>query len=138
MKQLIRRILPEIMEKMFFIVPEELEGGTLMPRGDFVAEITMKGPTSLTLRALVSQGLAEMMAKNLLPDEDPSPEGLKDVLREFANMLGGNLILELGPKWQLGLPKVYEGVEAFGLIGAEEPLLEYDCEGETLAIYLQQ
>jgi len=136
MEELLRRILPEIMEKMFFIVPEELEGGTLMPRGDYVAEINLKGPGSLTLRALVSEGLAQMMAQNLLPDEEPTPERLKDVLREFANMLGGNLIIELGSQWQLGLPKVYEGVEAFGLIGAEQPVLEFDCEGEPLAIYL--
>ncbi len=137
MRNLIRQIFPEIMEKMFFMVPEELEGGTPMPRGDFVAEATLQGEREIAVRILVPEPLASAMAKNLFPDEEPSRERLKDILKELVNMLGGGLIMSLGPGWKLGLPRVYEGVEAFGLIGGIEPALEYDIDGEPLAIYLE-
>ena len=137
MKELLREIFPKIMEKMFFLVAEELEGGTSSQRGDYVAEIILKGPKLLTIRILVPRSLGLMMFKNLFPDEDPEEDRLKDMLRELANMVGGNLINFLGSQWQLGFPQVYTSIEALGFLIGKNPILEYDVEGETIALYLE-
>jgi len=137
MKEIIREIFPKIMEKMFFLVAEELEGGTSSQRGDYVAEIILKGPKLLTLRILVPRSLGIVMFKNLFPEEDPEEDRLKDMLQELANMVGGNLISLLGAQWQLGLPQVYPSIEALGFLIGKNPILEYDIEGETITLYLE-
>jgi hypothetical protein len=137
MKELLRDIFPKIMEKMFFLVAEELEGGTSSQRGDYVAEIALRGPKAITIRILVPRSVGVTMFKNLFPEEDPEENKLKDMLRELANMVGGNLISLLGAEWQLGLPQVYGGLEALGFLLNKAPLLEYDVEGETISIYLE-
>jgi hypothetical protein len=137
MKELLRDIFPKIMEKMFFLVAEELEGGTSSQRGDYVAEIALRGSKVITIRILVPRSVGVTMFKNLFPEEDPEENKLKDMLRELANMVGGNLISLLGAEWQLGLPQVYGSLEALGFLLNKAPLLEYDVEGETISIYLE-
>lgn len=137
MKELLKDIISEVLEEMFFMVPEGLEGVGLQARGDFLAEIVLRGERSIRLMFLLSKATAEQMAQNLLPGEETTPQLVKDVLKEFANMVGGNLIKYLGADWRLGLPEVYEGIEALGLLGSRQPIMEFDVDGEILSVYLE-
>lgn len=137
MKELLKGIISEVLEEMFFMVPEGLEGVGLQARGDLLAEIVLRGERSIRLMFLLSKATAEQMAQNLLPGEETTPQLVKDVLKEFANMVGGNLIKYLGVDWRLGLPEVYEGIEALGLLGSRQPIMEFDVDGEILSVYLE-
>lgn len=137
MKELLKDIVSEVLEHMFFMVPEGLEGTGPEARGDFLAQIVISGPRSIRLMFLVSQAMAEQMAQNLLPGEEPTLQLVKDVFKEFANMVGGNFIKYLGTEWRLGLPEVHEGIEVLGLISGKHPLMEFDVEGEILSVYLE-
>jgi len=137
MKELLKDIISEVLEEMFFMVPEGLEGVGLQARGDLLAEIVIRGERSIRLMFLLSKATAEQMAQNLLPGEETTPQLVKDVLKEFANMVGGNLIKYLGADWRLGLPEVYEGIEALGLLGSRQPIMEFDVDGEILSVYLE-
>jgi len=137
MKELLKDIISEVLEEMFFMVPEGLEGVGLQARGDLLAEIVLRGERSIRLMFLLSKATAEQMAQNLLPGEETTPQLVKDVLKEFANMVGGNLIKYLGVDWRLGLPEVYEGIEALGLLGSRQPIMEFDVDGEILSVYLE-
>lgn len=137
MKELLKDIVSEVLENMFFMVPEGLEGTGPQARGDFLAEIVLKGPRFIRLMFLVNQTTAEQMAQNLLPGEELTPQLVRDVLKEFANMVGGNFVKYLGAEWKLGLPEVHEGLEAIGLISGKHPLMEFDVEGEILSVYLE-
>lgn len=137
MKELLKDIISEVLEEMFFMVPEGLEGVGLQARGDLLAEIVLRGERSIRLMFLLSKATAEQMAQNLLPGEETTPQLVKDVLKEFANMVGGNLIKYLGADWRLGLPEVYEGIEALGLLGSRQPIMEFDVDGEILSVYLE-
>ncbi len=132
-----KAVVSEVLEEMFYLVPDELEGESNPGEGQYLAEITLNGPRRLTVQLLFSQGLAEEMASNFLPDGDIDPSLVRDVLRETANMVGGNLASLLDGDWDLSLPEVYEGVEAQGAVLGREPMGELDVEGEPLYLYVE-
>lgn len=133
----LKTALSEVLEEMFYLVPDELEGGSKEPKGGYLAEIALNGPRRLTLQILIPEKLAEEMAANFLPGEDVTPAMVRDVLRELANMVGGALLRLLEGDWYVGLPEVYEGVEAMGVVLGRTPLCEFDIEGESLYLYVE-
>lgn len=133
----LKEVLSDVMEKMFYMVPEEMKGESPPMGGEYLAEISIERKRRITLQFLLSRSLAKQMASNFLPGGDLSEEMIQDVLREMANMVGGNLISSIGRDWQLGLPEVHQGVEVYGVVLGRKPVCELDVEGYPLYVYLQ-
>lgn len=85
----------------------------LVPTGDPVADgvsawITVSGPWTgavvLTCSAAATEGLARAVLR-LAPEEEALAEDVEDVLRELANILGGNVKSLLPGPSSLGLPE---------------------------------
>jgi len=133
----LKEVLSDVMEKMFYMVPDDLEGESPSRDGEYLAEISIEGKRRITLQFLLPESLAKQMASNFLPGREPSEEMVQDVLREMANMVGGNLISGMGGDWRLGLPRVHQGIEAYGAVLGREPVCEFDVEGDPLYVYLQ-
>lgn len=134
----LKEVTSEVLETMFYLVPEDLEGGSPGGEGEYVVEIPIEGGgTKAAIYLSFSSNLAEQMAANFLAEGEVSQPMIIDVLKEAANMMGGNLVSALDKKgeWKLGQPQVYQGVEAYGMVIGLEPVCEFDVDGEILRVY---
>lgn len=95
----------EVFEKMFYIFtePQRLRGDYQMK-----SAISFKGPVSGTMYILLSKGIGQTMAQNMLGlDEDEITEPvMADCVKESMNMICGNFIRKLDPErvFHLSIP----------------------------------
>ncbi len=111
MSQAIREILTDVifnvLETMFFAVPEKL--GEVAPTvWDVEATISLSGARDTHIRLLMTKEMGLSLAATFLgkEPEEVSETELLDLIREIANMIGGNLVTKLGDEeLSLGLPE---------------------------------
>jgi chemotaxis protein CheY-P-specific phosphatase CheC len=90
----------EVLETMFYLFPESLEDGEVVPsQGPYLrSSVTIAGPQSIRIGLLVPQSLARKMAANFLgigEEEIYQPE-MEDVLKETTNMMAGAFLSKMG------------------------------------------
>jgi hypothetical protein len=114
-EQVLRDVISEVLEAMFFAMVDFEECGPVRPF-DYESEIHLvnhKGCIAISLR--VSEEFARMLTANFLGIEEHqvNDDDLEDSLKELANMVGGGYHAHINdPDWQLGIPKVWKiGVE---------------------------
>lgn len=110
MSQMIREALKDVtfnvLEMMFFAIPELRENNE-PTSNDVEGSIELTGEKKISLLVLFPKELGLSLASNFLglAPEDVSDEQLLDLTREMINMVGGNLLTNLGDeKFSLGLP----------------------------------
>jgi len=126
----------KILQEMFFLFPEENEDINLTPK-IFDVKISIKSETKMILRFLISERLAQVMAENFLGETISSEAEIKEVLKEFVNMVGGNFISLIDPnsKGSLGLPQVFK-IEA-KKINEISSLKKFNIEGEIFGFAIE-
>lgn len=92
----------EVLETMYYLFPESLEDGEVMPtkgKGPYLRSwVAIAGPQSIRIGLQVPQSLARKMAANFLgtgEEEIYQPE-MEDVLKETTNMMAGAFLSEMG------------------------------------------
>jgi len=108
MRQL-KNVIFEILEDMFFIFPEE-ENEIVFPPKLIEGNIAISGEERIILRFFITKALARIMAANFMGEKKTSDQEIIEVIKEFANMVGGNYVslIDLEGRMQLGLPQVKE------------------------------
>ena len=108
MRQL-KNVSFEILEDMFFIFPEE-ENEIVLPPKLIEGNIAISGGERIILRFFITKALARIMAANFMGEKKTSDQEIIEVIKEFANMVGGNYVslIDLEGRMQLGLPQVKE------------------------------
>ena len=89
----------EVLETMFYLFPETLEDGEVLPaRGPFLRSwVTIAGPQSICMGLQVPQSLARKMAANFLgtEEEEISQPEMEDILKETSNMMAGAFLSKM-------------------------------------------
>jgi hypothetical protein len=121
--------------------PGELPGGTVWMCG----EISFRGSVAGTLRCWCTRDLATKLAANLLavePHEGEAQIGAEDALREFMNVLCGQLVTSwygTAGVFNLSIPTVREGIGGPSADEADgKPLCQLSIEGQPLFCLCQQ
>ena len=96
-----------VLETMFFAVPEYVDGSG---DEDWEVEgvISLTSDQKLTVFLMLPKNLGLSLASNFLGIEphEVSNDQLLDLIREMTNMIGGNLVTQLGDESiSLGLPE---------------------------------
>lgn len=141
----ISRVLSEVLGDLAFMVAEnddvELMPGTVWLEG----EITYEGPARGTLRMWCTRDFATRLAANLLgmePDDGSAQIGGEDAVREFMNVLCGQVITAwYGHEavFDLSIPTVSECVQIpESATGDGCQHCEVSIEGEPLLCAVQR
>jgi len=131
----------EVFEKMFFIFLEPVEAAN--SPYDHISYINFDGKVTGGLSIMLSQGMAETMAHNMLDCEKNEVTGqvLADCTKEAANMICGNFLRKMSQDdiFTLGLPQYAakgQG-EQKGMAppaGADHITLSFEGEEGTLQV----
>jgi CheY-specific phosphatase CheX len=109
-KQTLKDVTFNVLETMFFCLPEPYEGKDPDQEWDLCSSVKLEGLDSLTLHILLPKALAMKLASDFLGREhdEITAEALLDMMKEMANMIGGNLItrMENSNNLALNIPKV--------------------------------
>jgi chemotaxis protein CheY-P-specific phosphatase CheC len=107
----LKNVTFEVLETMYFLFPESLEEGEVMPsRAPYLRSwVAIAGPQSFRIGLVVPESLARKMAANFLgtgEEEIYQPE-MEDVLKETANMMGGAFLskMEASTAFKLQTPQ---------------------------------
>ncbi len=136
-REILKESIFEVFEKMFFIFLEP--GGRVLVH-DYETSIGFDGPRRGKIRILLGLPVARLMVRNMLgiTDEKEIGRHLEDCVREAANMVCGNFLVNLdaSKKFTMSLPSfsakpgpapaVLEGVHAY----------DFDCEAGKMAVIL--
>lgn len=134
----------EVLETMFYLFPESLEGGeTLRSRGPFLrSSVTIAGPQAIRIGLQVPQSLARKMAANFLGAEEveiSQPE-MEDILKETTNMIAGSFLskLEASAAFKLQTPLIQ-------VLGAKEKnkkepekSLRFEVDEEVMELFVEK
>jgi CheY-specific phosphatase CheX len=146
MRENIRQILTkatfDVFEKMFFVFLEPVEGET--QRYDAVSFIDFRGRASGNVRLMMSRGLTEMMAQNMLgcAPSETTEQMIEDCAKEAANMVCGNFLRKMSEQdvFNLNLPQFAAGEQAIqpgmNAAAAAEVAVCFESEGELLKVCL--
>jgi CheY-specific phosphatase CheX len=146
MKENIRQTLTkatfEVFEKMFFVFLEPVEAA--VRPSDYVSAIDFGGRASGTLVLMMSRGMTEIMAQNMLSCEpsEVTEQMIEDCCKEASNMVCGNFLRKMSEQdvFNLGLPRCAATVQASSLgipePSAEDVLVFFESEEETLQLKL--
>lgn len=96
-QEMLTRAIFEVFEKMYYIFSEPLrgDGGNYQMK----STINFRGSTCGSIQMLLSRGIAETMAQNMLnlqKDEVDLPI-MADCVKESLNMICGNFVRKLDP-----------------------------------------
>ena len=155
LKKIIEEATREVFEQMAFVeVLNEEELAALNESGESVTQqnstvqvqgtLTFSGRFEGTISVAYSNHLAKTLAANILGlemEEIRMPEDVVDSVREFTNMVSGNILTRLtesGEPVDLSIPKV-------GMVDSESDFMEddsavvvkLDAEGEPVLSKLQ-
>ena len=124
----------EALERIAFIMADPADDDADV-QGEFSATIKYAGEACGTVVLRCDEGFARLLAAGLLGSEpedvELEPEGW-DALREFANIMGGSVIRELGAETRpitLGLPERGVGTDISAGVTSV-----VDAEDEFIAI----
>jgi CheY-specific phosphatase CheX len=128
----------EVFERMFFIF---LEPGGHVPGHHYESSIGFDGPRRGSIRIRLSRPVARLMVRNMLgiSDEKEIERSLEDCVKEAANMLCGNFLVNLdaSEKFTVALP-------AFSVRPGPPPAesegvhaVDFDCEAGKLEVILE-
>jgi CheY-specific phosphatase CheX len=146
MKENIRQTLTkatfEVFEKMFFVFLEPV--GNEEFQYDAVSFIDFGGRATGGLCLMMSQGLTEIMAQNMLGCEpsEITEQMIEDCSKEAANMVCGNFLRKTSEEdvFNLNLPQyaMMDQAERSGLIlaAADNVAVCFESEGERLQVRL--
>jgi len=133
----------EVFEKMFFIFLEL--GETTNSPYDHVSHIDFDGKMAGGLSIALSQGMAEMMAQNMLGCEknEVTDQVLIDCAKEAVNMVCGNFLRKMDQNdiFTLGLPQYAaknQGEQKYmtSSTDADHMTLSFEAEGGALQLIL--
>jgi CheY-specific phosphatase CheX len=105
-QEMLTRAIFEVFEKMYFIFSEPLkgDGGNYQMKSG----IDFRGPTCGSIQMLLSRGVAETMAQNMLnlQKEEIDLPIMADCVKESLNMICGNFVRKLDPErvFDLSIP----------------------------------
>ena len=108
-EQVLKDVISEVLETMFFVMVDFEEGGPVDRPFDYESEILVlnhKGRIAISLR--VSEEFARMITANFLGIEEDQvdDDDLEDSLKELTNMIAGGYHAHINDvDWQLGLPR---------------------------------
>lgn len=119
-----------------------LEAYERAPGADDAEEITTsvdisgawEGTVSLTLTAALGKHVAATMLA--CPEAETSQELMQDVLRELANMLGGNVKGIIPGECKLSLPRVEPEGASGGKVVAQR--MWFDCSGQPFRVTVRE
>lgn len=146
MKENIRQTLTkatfEVFEKMFFVFLEPVENEKF--QCDAVSYIDFGGRATGGLSLMMSRGVVEMMAQNMLGCEpsEITEQMIEDCSKEAANMVCGNFLRKMSEEdiFNLNLPQyaLMDQAESLGLIlaAADDVAVSFESEGEHLQVRL--
>lgn len=140
-RELLTKAIFEVFEKGFFIFAEPVDDTGMDYR--IRADIRFRGPMDGAMRISMSQGLAKIMAVNMLNlDDDEVTEALMaDCLKECLNMICGSFVRKVDPDHVFHLEIPSFGPAASGTGSAEGPSgssirLVFDTEGGPFEVLL--
>jgi len=126
----------EVFEKMFYLF---LEPGDRCLAHDCRSSVRFDGLVRGVLHLQATRPLAAVMAENLLgaPEAGSAPEQVQDCLKEAANMVCGNFLVNLNPagRFSLSLPDWGGQPPAAEAEGALR--LDFDTERGRLGVILE-
>ncbi|MEE8435823.1 MAG: chemotaxis protein CheX [bacterium] len=97
----ILKAIDDVLDKMVFLFFEEEESESGGPKDFFyITQVEVSGVITGTLNIFLSEGTANLVARNLLGirDEDELFDGtIDDALEEFTNLIGGRMMTILHP-----------------------------------------
>jgi len=107
-QSMMKNVISEVLETMFFIMIN-FDGLNSSHRAyDFESRIDLCNESEkLQIGLCVREHFAKMVAANFVGkrDEEVENEEMEDVMKELANMVGGNYMSKIASKnWQLGIP----------------------------------
>jgi len=141
-KQTLTKATFEVFEKMFFVFLEPVESAPV--RYDSVSYIDFGGRATGGLCLMMSRGITEMMAQNMLGCEpsEITEQMIEDCSKEAANMVCGNFLRKMSEQdvFNLNLPKYapMDQAASAGLIltGADDVAVCFESEEEHLQVRL--
>jgi len=130
----------EVFEKMFFVFLEPVESG--QHQYEHVSHIGFDGKAKGALCVMMSRGMTEMMAQNMLGCEPSEMTGqmIEDCSKEAANMVCGNFLRKMSEQevFNLSLPKYapMNAAENLGMLltGSDDEAVFFDSDGERLQL----
>ena len=135
----LKTLVASVLEDLASLLADEQPAQTSVDTRWLEAEVTYEGTARGVLRCWCTHGLAEKLAANLLavePDEDAARAGAGDALREFLNVLCGQLVTSWhGPRgiYNLSIPTVRPCTEAPAAHAtATNGLCRLSVEGEII------
>ncbi len=116
LKQILKEVTFEILETMFFALPEPLpDDGGLLPGlvFDLRASVALGGRQNLALNLFLPKPLAaDLTASFLGLEPDEIDDGaVSDMAKEMINMVAGNLLNRIGEQagFEMGIPQAVFG-----------------------------
>ncbi len=140
----LRSVTFEVLETMFYLFPESLEEGGLIPtHGPFLrSTVTVTGPQSIRIGLQVPQSLARKMAANFLgaTEEEISQPEMEDILKETTNMLAGAFLskLEASGAFKLQTPQAQWLSAEERKRKAPANSLRFEVEEELLELFVEK
>ncbi len=138
-------IVLDVLGDLAFMVTDDAQPELAVGTVWMAAEVTYFGETSGTLRCWCTRDFAARLAANLLgieADEGEAQIGAEDAVREFMNVLCGQLVTTwhgTAGVFNLSIPTVHECIEAPTVeAGSADQSCQVSIEGEPLLITYQQ
>lgn len=102
--------------------------------GDITTSVDISGAWDATVSLTLSKALGRYVASTMLecPESETSQELMQDVLRELANVIGGNVKGIVPGQCKLSLPRVEPEGAAKGHIVAQR--MWFDCKGQPFRV----
>lgn len=127
LKQILAEVTSEILETMFFVLPEPAAPEISEPKElvfDVWGRISLGTPQGVQLNLFLPKPLALEMTGNFIGvgQEDIADEALLDMTRELVNMIAGNFVNKVGKQagLELGIPDASFSRRALPFSGREE------------------
>ena len=129
----------DVLETMFFasVLAEAPVGGTVAANA-IAARLEFSGACSGAFSVRVSGGAAQVIAASFLAEEadEPTPEQVREVICELANMMCGSVLsrLDRGAHFDLGAPAI---VDAAAPAAPESASRAFDIGDGEVAVFLE-
>lgn len=129
-RSMMKNAISEVLEMMFFVSVDFEDSDTEVQMDHFESKIVLFNEShSLSISFCMREPFAKMITANFLGgnEKEVTNEEVEDVMRELANMAGGNYLRRTKGNWQLGIPSLGRFEDAAGGAPAR---LALSCLGE--------
>jgi hypothetical protein len=141
----LKSIVLEVLGDLAFMITDDEPVHSPSDSDWISGEVSYRGPTAGTVRCCCTRALAIQLAANLLGievDECPAQTAAEDALREFLNVLCGQLVTRWYGRsavFDLSIPSVQVGVPAPTVAGETgSNTCRLSVEGQLLLCSIQQ